>query len=378
MSNKAKKEYLAEVKKIYPDATKKEKKLILDQFCSICGYNRKYAIRVINSKEDGSKVNKKAGRKRKYHSQQIFSFLKTIWIATNLICSKRLKAAIPHWIDSYKGELSDRNKKLLLEISPATIDRLLLKIRKKYNKAGLATTKPGSLIRKQIPIKTNQWDESKPGFIEADTVAHCGSSVSGSFVYSVNTVDIATGWLETRAIWCKGQKATLEAISSIEAALPFKIKGFDTDNGKEFLNWHLLAYFTKRKTPVQYTRSRAYNKNDNAHIEGKNWTHIRQYLGYHRFDNKQIVDLLNDLYANEWSDLFNFFIPSSKIISKKRIGSKIIKKYDAPKTPFERLLTSEFIPKKTKTELMKKYKNLNPFELQKAIDTKIKKVLSLV
>ena len=377
MSKKAKKEYLAEIRKRYINSTKEEKKMILDEFCSNCGYNRKYAIRLINSKEKPKTVWKKPGRKRKYVDPQIFNFLKKLWISTNLICSKRLKAIIPLWIEYYSGELSERNKELLLGISAATIDRLLWKIRKRYKRLGFTTTKPGSLIRKQVPIKTNQWDERKPGFIEADTVAHCGGSISGQFIYTVNTVDIATGWIESRAIWGKGQKTAFDAINSIENALPFKIKGFDSDNGGEFLNWHLLAYFTKRKRPVQYTRSRAYKKNDNAHIEGKNWTHIRQYLGYHRFEQKQTVPLLNDLYTNEWSHFFNFFIPSAKIISKERVASKIIKKLDSPKTPFERLLASDDISKKTKKELMKTRNCLNPFELQNALNSKIKKVLSL-
>lgn len=224
-----------------------------------------------------------------------------MWKATNLICSKRLKTIIPLWLPYYKEEISKENRILLLEISPATIDRILQSTRKRHKKLGLATTKPGSLIKKQVPIKTNQWDESKPGFIEADTVAHCGSSVAGQFAYTVNTVDIATGWIESRAIWGKGQKGCFEAIRSIEESLSFKILGFDSDNGGEFLNWHLMSYFTKRKRPVEYTRSRSYQKNDNAHIEGKNWTHIRQYLGYMRFDNPKLVTFMNDLYENEWS-----------------------------------------------------------------------------
>lgn len=167
MSKKAKKEYLTEIRKRYFNATKEEKKMILDEFCGNCGYNRKYAIRLINSKEKPKTIWKRPGRRRKYDDPQIFNFLKKLWISTNLICSKRLKAIIPLWIEYYPGELSERNKELLMGISAATIDRLLWRIRKRYKKSGFATTKPGSLIRKQVPIKTNQWDERKPGFIEA-------------------------------------------------------------------------------------------------------------------------------------------------------------------------------------------------------------------
>lgn len=172
---------------------------------------------------------------------------------------------MPLWLPFYPKKISEDNKRLLYEISPATIDRLLKPIKNKFKKKGLSTTKPGSLIKKKVPIKTNQWDETRLGFIEADTVAHCGDSISGSFVYSVNTVDIASGWIETRAVWGKGQKGVFLAIKSIENSLPFKVRGFDSDNGGEFLNWHMEAYFTNRKKPAEYTRSRPYKKNDNAH-----------------------------------------------------------------------------------------------------------------
>jgi len=377
MSKKSKQEYLEAIRRRYLSSSKEEKQKILNEVCATCGYNRKYVIRILNRKEI-SKKPKKAGRKRKYNHPEIISAIKNIWISTNLICSKRLKVALPLWLPFYEKELSENNRNLLYSISPATIDRLLKPIRNKFKKKGLSTTKPGSLIKKQVPIKTNQWDETRPGFIEADTVAHCGESIAGSFVYTVNTVDIATGWIESRAIWGKGQIGAFKAIESIEKSLPFKVCGFDSDNGGEFLNRHLLAYFTKRKQPVEYTRSRAYKKNDNAHIEGKNWTHIRQYFGYLRFDDVKIVNLMNDIYNNEWSLFFNFFIPSTKIISKERDGSKIIKKHDQPKTPFQRVLESNDISKKTKVELRNKHKLLNPFILQKSIAEKIKAVLRKV
>ncbi|MBK7381240.1 MAG: hypothetical protein IPJ03_20035 [Ignavibacteriales bacterium] len=202
---------------------------------------------------------------------------------------------------------------------------MLRKLKSKYKKFGLSTTKPGSLLKKQVPIKLNQWDESRPGFIEADTVAHCGNSVSGQFVYTLNIVDIATGWTEQRALWGKGKRGVFEALKDIRRLLPFKILGFDCDNGGELLNYMLLEYFANKKQPVQYTRSREYKKNDNAHIEEKNWTHVRQFIGYQRFDKIQTVGLLNDLYLTEWRLYLNFFIPSFKLIEKKRDGSKIIK-----------------------------------------------------
>ena len=371
MSEQSRREYLKEIKERYKTSNKQEKKQILDEFCSVCNYNRKYAIRLLNKKRSKPKSKKRSGRPQMYNTEVIIHFLKTLLRETNLICSKRLKAAIPIWLAPYEIvyslQIPELDRKKLLEISPATIDRLLSKERKRLGKHGLSTTKPGSLIKQRVPIKTNQWDETRPGFVEADTVAHCGTSVSGSFVYSVNMVDIATGWIETRAIWGKGEKSTYEAIRSIEETLPFKILGFDSDNGSEFLNYHLMSYFVDRKHPVDYTRSRPYHKNDNAHIEGKNWTHIRQYLGYERFDNIQIKDILNKMYTSSWSLFFNFFIPSGKLIEKRREGSKIIKIQDKPKTPFQRLMESRDVPSKTKKELLKLQETLNPIYLKNEI-----------
>jgi hypothetical protein len=196
--------------------------------------------------------------------------------------------------------------------------------------------------------------------------------------YSVNTTDIATGWIKTRAAWGKGQTGVFKALCSIEHSLPFKILGFDSDNGNEFLNRHLINYFTHRRRPVQFTRSREYQKNDNAHIEQKNWTHIRQYLGYHRLDNPAILPLLDNLYSNDWSLFLNFFVPSVKLTSKIRVGAKTIKKHDSPKTPFQRLTDCKEINPKVIKQLNALFKSLNPFSLQKSIKEQISNILRLI
>jgi hypothetical protein len=215
MSNSAKKEYLEEIKKRYFLAGRKDKTLILYEFCTVCNFNRKYAIRLIRKK--GTVLLRKKGRHKKYDSIAILDFLKDLWVMTNLACSKRLKTSIVLWLPYYRSDgnnpLSDQDKKLLLEISPRTIDRLLHRLKSKYKKLGISTTKPGSLLKKQIPIKVNQWDEFRPGFIEADTVAHCGSSLSGQFVYTLNIVEIASGWTEQRALWGKGQRGNAVRLS---------------------------------------------------------------------------------------------------------------------------------------------------------------------
>jgi len=379
MSNSAKKEYLIEIKKRYFLATKTEKSQILDELCTVCRYNRKYAIRILAKKQTWQK--KKKGRPKIYHHQAIIEFLKDLWVVTNLACAERLKAAIPLWLPYYqfhkKNVLNEEEQKLLLRISPSTIKRLLRRLKSKHKKFGLSTTKPGSLIKKQVPIKLNQWDESIPGFIEADTVAHCGSSVSGQFTYTLNIVDIATGWTEQRAVWGKGRAGVFDALKNIRKSLPFKILGFDCDNGGELLNYMLLEYFTNKKNPVQYTRSREYKKNDNAHIEEKNWTHVRQFIGYQRFDNIKTVDMLNELYQREWRNYLNFFIPSFKLIEKKRDGSKIIKKFSPPLTPYQRLLLSDQISTKKKKELTGIFNSLDPFVLEKRMKNKIINILKL-
>ncbi len=374
MSQKAKRELAETLRKRYRAASKKQKKYILDEFCATCGYNRKYAIRLLNSKQSPKDpfLLSKRGRKKKYKDPLIFQVLCRIWVLTNLPCSKRLKAILPIWLPHYPDEIPEKVYQALLEISPSTMDRLMKPHRAKYTKRGLATTRPGYLLKKKIPVKTNQWNESRPGFIEADTVAHCGTSTAGMFVYTVNCVDIATTWTEQRAVWGKGERGVIGAIENIEDSLPFPIKGFDCDNGSEFLNWHLHRHLVERKKPVQFSRSRPYHKNDNAHIEEKNWTHIRQYLGYQRFDKIELVTLLNDLYLKEWRLYFNFFIPSVKLIEKIRIGSKVVKKYDPPKTPLQRVLDSDDIAKETKKSLQKQFESLNPFELQPKMANKIK------
>jgi hypothetical protein len=304
--------------------------------------------------------------------------LKRIWKTANLPCSKRLKAIIPEWLPGYiksYGPISQETAAALLRISPASIDRILNPVRAKYTKYGRATTKPGTLLRKHIPVKTNQWDESRPGFLEADTVAHCGSSTEGMYANTIDCVDIATGWTEQRAVWGKNYQDVIDQIKDIEQSLPFPIRGFDADNGSEFLNHHLLRYLTENRIrPVQFTRSRAYKKDDNAHIEQKNWTHVRQWLGYDRLDSPEVVPLMNELYTTEWRLFLNFFCPSVKLLEKKRVASKIVKRYDKPKTPYRRVLESPNVSDDAKRKLKEQYKTLNPFELRKALEVKLKKI----
>jgi len=303
--------------------------------------------------------------------------LKRIWKAANLPCSKRLKAIIPEWLPGYiksYGPISEKTAAALFRTSPSSIDRILIPVRAEDTKHGRATTKPGTLLRKHIQVKTNQWDESRPGFLEADTVAPCGSSTEGMDSNTIDFVDIATGWTEQRAVWGKNHQGVIDQIKDIERSLPFPILGFGTDNGTEFLNHHLLRRLTERKRPIQFTRSRAYKKDDNAHIEQKNWTHVKQWLGYDRLDSPEVVPLMNELYPSEWRLFLNFYCPSVKLLEKKRVASKIVKRYDKPKTPYRRILESPDVSEETTRKLKEQYKTLNPFELRKALEVKLKKI----
>jgi hypothetical protein len=382
MSPRSKREYREAVHLRYKNASRHEKTAILDEFCATCGCHRKHAIRVLKRFKRFTKPKaKRRGKPTIYQNEAIRKPLKEIWLAANLPCSKRLKVILPLWLPGYIelfGQLLPDVTNALLKISSPTIDRLLKPIRIHYTKRGRSTTKPGTLLRKQIPIKTNQWDQLHPGFLEADTVAHCGESTSGMYINTINFVDIATGWTEQRAVWGKGETGVLEQIKNIEKALPFPILGFDCDNGGEFLNYHLLRHFTERKQPVQFTRSRAYHKDDNAHIEQKNWTHIRQWLGYDRLDNPRIVPLLNNLYTNEWRLFHNFFCPSVKLIAKERFGSKTIKHHDSPKTPYQRIMDSPHIHESVKRSLSQQLENLNPFMLRKTMNKKLKIIFSII
>lgn len=382
MSPKAKMEYLETIFLRYKKANRKGKSVILDEFCQNCSYHRKHAIRLLNNFKRFTKPKlKKRGRASRYNKPLIVEPLKRIWLAANLPCSKRLKVILPLWLPSYAkefGGLSLDVVKALLKISAPTIDRLLKETRVQYRGRGRSTTKPGTLLRKQIPIKTDQWNETQPGFLEADTVAHCGESLLGEFIYTIDTVDIATGWSEQRAVWGKGETGVLKQIKDIEDYLPFPLLGFDSDNGSEFLNWHLMRHFARRTKPVQFTRSRPYHKDDNAHIEQKNWTQVRQWLGYQRLDKFEIIPLMNDLYKSEWRLLFNFFLPSTKLVEKKLVAGKAIKHYDSPKTPYQRVIESVYVAAPVKRNLKEQFEGLNPFRLRKAIEIKLKKIFDII
>ena len=372
--------YLKAIRLRYRRARKKAKVGILNEFCSVCGYNRKYAIRLLNQRAKTSKK-RRTGPKPIYASAELLTALKRIWFSSDQMCSKKLKAAIPLWLPFYETvykALTPETQGKLLSISAATIDRVLKPVRVAYGRKGLSGTRPGSLLKNQIPIRTHFWDITQPGFMEADTVAHCGNSLAGEFAWSLTMTDILTTWTENRATWNKGAEGVLEQIKDIEAGLPFPLQGFDCDNGSEFLNYHLVRYFTDHPSLTSFTRSRAYKKNDNAHVEQKNWSHVRQLFGYDRIEDYSLIELMNDLYASEWSLYQNHFCPSMKLLEKKRINSKYYKKYDAPRTPYDRVMTSEHVSDEEKERLQTVHTALNPFILKRNIEKKLRVIFKKV
>jgi hypothetical protein len=371
----SKREYLLAIWERYQRVGRRFKSKILDEFCAVCGYTRKYAIGLLSRKPRRRQC--KPGPRRRYDGQ-VLEPLKVIWLAAEQMCSKRLKAALPLWLPFYEqehGPLVEAVRQKLLQISAASIDRLLKKERARYRGKGLCGTRPGGLLKHQIPIRTDNDDVDRPGFLEADTVAHCGNSLAGDFIWSITFTDIFCQWTENRATWDKGAEGVLGQVKDVEANLPFELLGFDVDNGSEFLCFHLWRYLLDRPRPVPLTRSRPYRKNDQAHVEQKNWTHVRQLLGYQRLEQPELVPLINELYRT-WGLLHNFFCPNLKLLSKTRKGAKTIRKYSPPQTPYQRLLESKHLSQEQKQKLQSRFQQLNPLQLKREIEQKLKLVLN--
>jgi transposase InsO family protein len=380
MSLSSKREYLARIYGRYQRAGRPHKSRILDEFCLNCDYHRKAALRLLLGPGPGA-FKKRPGPKPTYDAERLRPVLKIFWLATDQLCSKRLHAALPEWLGHYgpgHRPLSAELRKQLLAISPAQIDRLLRPARVRHPRRGLATTKPGSLLRTRIPTRGGPPDTATPGHIEADTVAHCGDTTAGDFVYSLTFTDLFSGWTENRAVWNKGTQGILDQLKDLEAQAPFALKSFHADNGSEFLNWALYEHLTGRPLKVLFTRSRAYRKNDNAHCEQKNYTFVRQLFGHERFEHAELVALMNDLYAREWSQYQNHFRPTFKLLGRDKRGSKTVRRYAPLQTPYERLLESPDVAPVTKARLRAEHGRLNPFALKKAIEEKLRKFFTVL
>ena len=278
------------------------------------------------------------------------------------------------WIRK-RYQLSKKDEEQLLSISPSTIDRRLKDYKQKHRKRIYGKTKAGKFLRQRIPIQTESWQIKDPGWIEIDTVSHSGPNASGIFAYTVNATDLFSGWVESRAVLGKGSDGVVKALDEMIKSMPFKVKGIDSDNGEEFINWHLERYC--RETGLKQFRSRPYKKDDQAHIEQKNWTHVRKLIGWDRYDSEEAISSMNDLYEEELRILNNFFLPSVKLSNKIRVGSRIKRIYEEAKTPLDRLIKSNLgdIVRLNKYNQLRKV--LNPFEISKIIDKKLEIIWSL-
>lgn len=348
---------------------------MLDEFCEQYGYERKYAAKLLADRLPAPKRAHPTGPEPRY--EPLREVVERIWNASEQLCGKRLEPALELWVPHYEkhyGKLLPSQKKLLGQVSAATLDRMLAPCRAE-DLRGLCATRPGSLLRQQIPIQGEVWDESRPGFMEADSVAHCGSSLAGDFTWSLVYTCHGSSWTEGRAVWNKGAAGIVEQTRDVEQSLPFDLLGFDFDNGSEWMNWTLIKYLQLRHKPVSVTRSRPYHKDDNAHVEQKNWMWPRQLLGYGRLEDPLAVPLINGLYKEAWGPLHNFFLPSMKLQSKWREGSRWVRKHDRPQTAYQRLMTSDRISAQSKRQLRQRFASLDPFVLARDVEHRLKGIL---
>jgi len=375
VSARAKREYVQAIYQRYRRAGRPEKRRILDEFCQVAGYHRKHAIRLLNGPAPGA-----AGpprRRAATYSPAVIEALRAIWAAAGYPWSLRLKALLPLWLPWARRRLHVRPalERQLLAISPRQVDRRLAPYRRQLVKRLYGRTKPGTLLKHHIPLKTDRWDVATPGFTEIDLVAHCGSLGDGEFVHSLNLTDIHTTWVETAAVLGKSQAAVQAALEELRQALPFRLRGIDSDNGSEFINQHLWDYCQAQE--IQFTRGRPYKRDDNAHIEQKNWTHVRKLLGYVRYDTPEACAAINALYRHALRLFQNLFLPSVKLVRKERVGARVRRRYDAPRTPLDRVLACPEIDSRVAAELRRQRDCLDPFALARAIDQQLERIYAL-
>lgn len=362
MTKKDRQAVIRAFSKQYKKAGKKEKSELLNRIVKTTGYSRKHLMETLLNPP---KVRKRKRRIQKSKYLLILKLLQTLWAVSNYSCGQRLKPMIPSYIAALRRHreliVAPSERKMLLKISSATIDRLLTHDRKRINLKGKSRTKPGSLLKHQIPIKMwTDWDNTVPGFLEIDSVHHCRTSLFGDYVYTLDTTDVATGWNECCAHLGRGEYRTIEALKTIRRRLPFPLRGIDFDCGGEFVNWHMIRYCTENK--ITYTRARETIKNDQNYIEQQNYSVVRRFAGYQRLDTEKQLNTLNRLYEL-LSDYQNFFQPVMRLKTKVRDGARVTRKYDKALTAYQRVLKRKDIPKETKQKLRERYKKLNPKKL---------------
>jgi hypothetical protein len=381
LTMKERKKAIAVMAPRYQRASKKDKGKMLDEFVALTGYRRSYASFVLSSHGKRTRVGRhrvlvadvrtqgRGGGRPTVYGHDVLKVLITIWYLMDCICGKRLApvmAEVLRKLEQFREiTLDEEVRGKLCGLSAATIDRLLAPERKRYSLKGRSRTKPGTLLKHQIPIRTfSDWDDTRPGFVEVDLVGHDGGQSRGEYIQTLNVTDVCTGWTEIQAVRNKAQRWVFEALKDIRGRMPFPLIGIDSDNGGEFINDQLVRYCDEEQ--ITFTRTRSYRKNDNCFVEQKNYSIVRRAVGYARYDTEDELRLLNELYPS-LSLYSNFFQPTMKLIEKTRIGSKVIKKYDTAMTPYQRVLASPSVDDTHKTSLKKLYRTLNPAALKRQI-----------
>lgn len=412
MSKQEKHAYLMAIWSRYAASNRAQKALILNEYCASTQLGRKYATTQLSrlrralgvesspqGQHERSPLSRsrvapvgnspalaqRLGRKPVYAADaSVRAAIEAIWRAANKPCSKRLAATLALWLKHYEaaqGLLSAASRARVRRISPASIDRLLrdTRLREYQTLHGLSGTTPASdYLRGLIPVRTHFKGVDRPGFMEADTVAHCGSSIAGEFFWTLTCTDIFSGWTECAPVWSKRAVNVVDAVRAAQTRLPFKLRAFDTDNGSEFINYPLQQYFHNQRPVIELTRSRPYEKNDQAHVEQKNYTVVRQYLGYARLDNPDLAEPISTLFTETWRDYVNFFLPTLKLIKKEYVGTRVRRIYEpTARTPYARLMSSPFgVNNKTKAALKAHFLTLNPFTLKAQLDAKLTHILN--
>jgi len=373
LGNKGRWEYLRAIYERYRLAGRAGKKVILSEFCANTGYHRKYAIRLLNGPrpEKRPKARKRRGVS---YGQETLAVLTAVWEAAGYPWSVRLKALLPAWLPWIRKHFRMRAEieKQLVGISARQIDRRLAAQKTQRRRRIYGRTKPGYLLKHHIPVKTDSWDVRVPGYTEVDLVSHSGDSATGDFAHTLNVTDIHTAWTESRAVLGRGEEAVQRALNEIRGVLPFPLLGVDSDNGSEFINWHLKGWCEQQG--IHLTRGRPYKKDDNAHVEQKNWTHVRKLLGWERYDTHEAVEAMNDLYGRELRLWLNLFLPSVKLVKKMRVGSKVRRVYDQPRTPLERVRACAQADGGKVARLEELRKTLDPFQLGRVIERKLERI----
>lgn len=357
------------IKDRYRKTSKKKRTLMLDELCATTGYNRSYARRVLGCKKLPGRKKLYGPRKRTY-DYELFVVLRKLWVIADGICGQRLAPFLPELVgileEKKELRLPKRLRKKLVTISASTVDRILKATKKQYQLKGRSTTRPGTLLRGTVAVRTfDDWSDLIPGFFETDLVAFCGETVRGDYVNGLNLTDVATGWVCLEAVMGKGQFRVHQAIDRARQRLLFPMKGLDPDNGTEFINWLMKRYCETNQ--IIFTRIRPNRKNDNCFVEQKNYTVLRRFLGYARFDTEKQLGIIKEIVT--LVELYvNFFQPVKKLQEKVRVGARVKKRYDMAKTPYQRILDSGVVIGENKMRIQEVYSSLNPVELKRKIN----------